>query len=103
VPQTLVNVRGVDTSLYGHVEAIAMAIEQEQAAMGDTGRVLVRPSGTEPVVRVMVECTEPGVAEATAARLYALIEHELLAAAAVREAESLAAAQALALELDGGV
>jgi len=103
VPQTLVNVRGVDTSLYGHVEAIGMAIEQEQAAMGETGRVLVRPSGTEPVVRVMVECTRPGVAEATAARLHTLIEHELLAASAVREAESLAAAQALALELDGGV
>ena len=42
--------------------------------------MLVRPSGTEPLVRVMVECTEPGVAEATAARLHALIEHELQAA-----------------------
>jgi len=103
VPQTLVNVRDVDTSLYPHIEAIAMAVEQERAAMGDTGRVLVRPSGTEPVVRVMVECTEPGVAEATAARLHALIEHELLAAAATREAEELAAADALALELDAGV
>jgi phosphoglucosamine mutase len=103
VPQTLVNVKGVDTSLFAQVEAIAMAIEQEQAAMGDTGRVLVRPSGTEPVVRVMVECTEPGVAEATAGRLHALIEHELLAAAAVREAEAQAAADALALELDAGV
>jgi len=99
VPQMLVNVRGVDTSLFGHVEAIGMAIEQEEAAMGETGRVLVRPSGTEPVVRVMVECTQPGVAEATAGRLHALIEHELLAAA--REAAAReAAAEALALELD---
>ena len=103
VPQTLVNVRGVDTSLYPHAEAVQMAIEEEQAAMGETGRVLVRPSGTEPVVRVMVECTEPGVAEATAARLHSLIEHELLAAAAVREAEAQAAAEALAIELDAGV
>ena len=103
VPQTLVNVRGVDTSLYGRVEAIGMAVEQERAAMGETGRVLVRPSGTEPVVRVMVECTEPGVAEATAARLHALIEHELLAAAAAREAEAQAAADALAIELDAGI
>ncbi len=103
VPQTLVNVKGVDTSLFAHVDAIGMAIGQEQAAMGDTGRVLVRPSGTEPVVRVMVECTEPGVAEATAARLHALIGHELLVAAATREAEALAAADALALELDPGV
>ena len=103
VPQTLVNVRGVDTSLYPHAEAVQMAIEEEQAAMGETGRVLVRPSGTEPVVRVMVECTEPGVAEATAARLHSLIEHVLLAAAAVREAEAQAAAEALAIELDAGV
>ena len=98
VPQTLVNVTGVDTSLFGTVEAVGMAIEQERAAMGDTGRVLVRPSGTEPVVRVMVECTEPGVAEATAARLHALIEHELVVAAAAREAETLAAAAALGLD-----
>ncbi len=81
VPQKLINVKGVDTSLFGQVEAIDMAIAQEREAMGDTGRVLVRPSGTEPVVRVMVECTEPGVAEAVAERLHALIEHELRAAA----------------------
>jgi len=103
VPQTLVNVKGVDPTLFGHVEAIAMAIEQEEASMGSTGRVLVRPSGTEPVVRVMVECTEPGVAEATAARLHALIEHELQAAAVTREAEALAAADPTRQELDAGV
>jgi len=91
VPQTLVNVRGVDTSLYGQVDAIAMAVEQERSAMGDTGRVLVRPSGTEPVVRVMVESTVPGVAEATAGRLHALIEHELLEAARARDAARVAA------------
>ena len=103
VPQTLVNVKGVDPTLFGEVEAIAMAVEQEEAAMGATGRVLVRPSGTEPVVRVMVECTVPGVAEATAARLHALIEHELHAAAVTREAESLAAADPTRQELDAGV
>jgi len=93
VPQTLVNVRGVDTSLYADVPAVAMAVEEERESMGDTGRVLVRPSGTEPVVRVMVECTVPGVAEATAQRLHALIEHELLEAARARD-EALAAAVA---------
>ena len=104
VPQTLVNVRGVDTSLYGEVGAIAMAVEQERVAMGDTGRVLVRPSGTEPVVRVMVESTEPGVAEATAARLHALIEHELLEAARARdEARAVAEAEALGVGLDSAV
>jgi phosphoglucosamine mutase len=85
IPQKLVNVKGVDTSLLGAVEAIGMAIEQEETAMGATGRVLVRASGTEPVVRIMVECTEPGVADASADRLYALIEHELLAAATARD------------------
>ena len=104
VPQTLVNVRGVDTSLYADVPAIAMAVEQEREAMGDTGRVLVRPSGTEPVVRVMVECTVPGVAEATAQRLHALIEHELLEAARVRdEALDAAVAEELGEGLDSAV
>lgn len=104
VPQTLVNVRGVDTSLYGQVAAIAMAVEQEAAALGDTGRVLVRPSGTEPVVRVMVESTEPGVAEATAERLRTLIEHELLEAARARdEARMAAEADALGVGLDAAV
>ena len=104
VPQTLVNVRGVDTSLYGEVSAIAMAIEQEAAALGDTGRVLVRPSGTEPVVRVMVESTEPGVAETTAERLHTLIEHELLEAARARDETRMAAeAEALGVGLDAAI
>ena len=104
VPQTLVNVRGVDTSLYADVPTIGMAIDQEREAMGDTGRVLVRPSGTEPVVRVMVECTEPGVAEATAQRLHALIEHELLEAARARdEAQAAAVAEELGEGLDSAV
>jgi len=101
VPQTLSNVRGVDTSLYDQVDVISMAVEQERSAMGDTGRVLVRPSGTEPVVRVMVESTVPGVAEATAERLHNLIEHELLEAARLRdEARSAAEAEAAEAERD---
>ena len=104
VPQTLVNVRGVDTSLYADVPAVAMAVEEERESMGDTGRVLVRPSGTEPVVRVMVECTVPGVAEATAQRLHALIEHELLEAARVRDqALDAAVAEELGEGLDSAV
>ncbi len=104
VPQTLVNVRGVDTSLYADVPAIGMAVAQEREALGATGRVLVRPSGTEPVVRVMVESTEPGVAEATAQRLHALIEHELLEAARARdEADAAAVAEELGEGLDSAV
>ena len=104
VPQTLVNVRGVDTSLYGEVAAIDMAVEQERASMGESGRVLVRPSGTEPVVRVMVESTVPGVAVATAERLHALIEHELLEAARARDQQRAAdEAEARGVGLDSAV
>ena len=60
VPQVLHNVR---------VAALAPAVEAEQVRLGGNGRVLVRPSGTEPVVRVMVEAPTESEAEATAARL----------------------------------
>ncbi len=92
VPQTLVNVPGVDTSLLDELEAVHAAIAEESAAMGDTGRVLVRASGTEPVVRVMVECTEPGTAEAVASRLSTLIAHELTLAAVTRDQAAAAEA-----------
>ena len=57
---------------------------EEAALLGDAGRVLLRPSGTEPLVRVMVEATGAGVAEAIADRLGKLVEFELQAAAATR-------------------
>jgi phosphoglucosamine mutase len=104
VPQTLVNVKGVDPSLYREVASLALAVDQERAALGESGRVLVRPSGTEPVVRVMVESTEPGVATATAERLHALIRHELLEAARARdEVRQAAEAEALGEGLDSAV
>ena len=65
LPQVLINVSGVDKSRLGdnaEVRAVVTAIEQ---GLGDSGRVLLRPSGTEPLVRVMVEA--PSADEATAA------------------------------------
>jgi phosphoglucosamine mutase len=65
-PQVLVNVR-VDSP--GEVEGNASvedAVAKAEAAMGERGRVLVRPSGTEPVVRVMVEANTQEEAEAHA-------------------------------------
>jgi phosphoglucosamine mutase len=63
LPQVLVNCRVVDRTVAGHPDVVA-AVAAAEARLGDTGRVLVRPSGTEPLVRVMVEA--PGDAEAAA-------------------------------------
>ena len=54
-PQALVNVRVTDRTLYDGNEAIAAVEAAAEAEQGDGGRLLVRPSGTEPLIRVMVE------------------------------------------------
>ena len=55
LPQVMINVRGVDKLRAGSDLAIKAAISAATKQLGDRGRVLLRPSGTEPVVRVMVE------------------------------------------------
>ena len=82
VPQVLVNVPVPDTELLADAAAVWSAVAEEQERLSDTGRVLLRPSGTEPVVRVMVEAAGDGVAEEIAQRLSALVAYELQAAAA---------------------
>jgi phosphoglucosamine mutase len=67
-PQVLVNVRG-DKDRAMSDPGVAAAVAQAQAGLGDAGRVLLRPSGTEPVIRVMVEARETGLAEAIAGRI----------------------------------
>ncbi|MGA9876105.1 MAG: hypothetical protein WBQ21_09875 [Solirubrobacteraceae bacterium] len=52
-------------------------MQAEDRALSGRGRVLVRPSGTEPLVRVMVEAPTDEEADATCARLVALVESEL--------------------------
>lgn len=54
-PQALVNVRVTDRTLYDGNEAIAAVEAAAEAELGDEGRLLVRPSGTEPLIRVMIE------------------------------------------------
>jgi len=54
-PQVLVNVQVHDKSKYAGNERIQDAIVENQTLLGETGRILVRPSGTEPLIRVMVE------------------------------------------------
>src|SRR5690606_16974764 len=77
LPQVLVNVRGVDRDRLATASAVWDAVSRAEAALGTEGRVLVRASGTEPMVRVMVEATTEELAEAHAADLAAVVKAEL--------------------------
>jgi phosphoglucosamine mutase len=77
LPQTLVNVRVRDRGALDAATGVHEAVERESAALEGRGRVLLRSSGTEPVVRVMVEAPTAGEAESVCARLVALVEAEL--------------------------
>ena len=56
-------------------ETVQDAVRQEEEALGDNGRILVRPSGTEALLRVMVEAKEESVAQEVAQRLAKVIEN----------------------------
>lgn len=77
LPQTLVNVRVADRDAIDGADTVWRAVEREQEALEGRGRVLVRASGTEPLVRVMAEAPTAEEAEAVCARLVALIENEI--------------------------
>lgn len=76
-PQALVNVRVKDKEALVGNEAIAEAVSQVEAELGESGRVLIRPSGTEPLVRVMAEAQTQEVADETTNRIAAIVEKEL--------------------------
>src|SRR4051794_4143091 len=77
LPQKLVNVRVSDRGALESAKAVWDAVERESEGLAGRGRVLIRPSGTEPLVRVMVEAPEEDECEAVTARLVALVEREL--------------------------
>ncbi|MBW4040891.1 MAG: phosphoglucosamine mutase [Acidobacteria bacterium] len=75
-PQVLVNVQGVDRDRTDD-PVLAAAVSAAEAQLGESGRVLLRPSGTEPLVRVMVEASELDTATAIAASLAAVVRERL--------------------------
>ncbi|GAA2198701.1 phosphoglucosamine mutase [Sinomonas flava] len=76
-PQVLINVKGVDKARVSADDGVAAAVAAAEAELGETGRVLLRPSGTEPLVRVMVEAADEATAEAIAERLAGVVESQL--------------------------
>jgi len=77
LPQRLVNVRVRDRGALAEAAGVHEAIAREAAALEGRGRVLVRPSGTEPLVRVMVEAPSDEETDAVCARLVAVVEEQL--------------------------
>jgi phosphoglucosamine mutase len=77
LPQKLVNVRVRDRDAVERSRALQDAVERESVALEGRGRVLLRPSGTEPVVRVMVEAPTAAEAGQVCGRLVELVESEL--------------------------
>ena len=77
LPQRLVNVRVRDRGALDGAAAVWEAVEAESNALEGRGRVLVRPSGTEPLVRVMVEAPDAVECAAVTERLVAVVERDL--------------------------
>ncbi|NCT89654.1 phosphoglucosamine mutase [Cellulomonas sp. APG4] len=77
LPQVLVNVSGVDRTRATSDDAVLSAVADAEAELGREGRVLLRPSGTEPVVRVMVEAAQQDRAEQVADRLAGVVKTHL--------------------------
>ena len=77
LPQTLVNVSGVDRTRAAADGPLGDAVARAEQVLGATGRVLLRPSGTEPLVRVMVEAATQGEADRVAGELADVVRERL--------------------------
>ncbi|MFE0643933.1 phosphoglucosamine mutase [Streptomyces sp. NPDC058877] len=77
LPQILINVKDVDKSRVHTSGELAAAVAEAERELGSTGRVLLRPSGTEPLVRVMVEAADIEQARAVAQRLADVVKSTL--------------------------
>lgn len=73
LPQILINVKNVDKAKAAASEELAAEIAKAEALLGETGRVLIRPSGTEPMIRVMVEAASQDQASEVAEHLAGVV------------------------------
>ncbi|TFV54838.1 phosphoglucosamine mutase [Mycobacterium sp. PS03-16] len=69
LPQVLINVSVADKATVAQAPSVQSAVAEAEAELGDTGRILLRPSGTEQVVRVMVEAADEDTARQLAVRV----------------------------------
>lgn len=76
-PQVLINVPGVDKNRVSSDEELNALVATAEAELGDKGRVLLRASGTEALVRVMVEAQDQGTAQSWAERIALAVERRL--------------------------
>ena len=76
-PQVLINIKGVDKSRVDSDQGLQEIVKEAEAELGDTGRVLLRASGTENLVRVMVEAADEGTAHSWADRISRVVEKNL--------------------------
>ena len=76
-PQVLINVKGVDKTKVDSNAAVQACVAEAEADLHGSGRVLLRASGTEPLVRVMVEAADEGTAQSWAERIARVVEAEL--------------------------
>ena len=76
-PQVLINVPNVAKEKLAQSSKIAAAVKEAEATLGDSGRVLLRASGTEPLIRVMVEAASDNLAQEIAASLATVVKAEL--------------------------
>jgi phosphoglucosamine mutase len=76
LPQVLINVEVADKNSVADAPSVQAAVADAEAELGDTGRILLRPSGTEPMVRVMVEAPDEDTAKQVAIRVAACVSDQ---------------------------
>ena len=79
-PQTMINVKlpqGTNAASVCELDAVNEAVKVAELALADTGRVLLRPSGTEPVIRVMVEGQKADLVDSTCEQIAEAVRLQL--------------------------